>query len=426
MTGGPGPPPNGGPARVSRQLQSLPARTGTWAANPILTPPGTPATQESRADSKDTISSERDPEAEAAARTAKAAAQRAAAAAEDAAEAARSHTEGALSSLQRPIRPLITEAARDAARAAADAAWRAAQEASQAEAAAYAAMGGGEVRARQTAVAASARAEDAAKQAREAAEEAGDRPYWVSSTFASPPPDMNGFLAAMRRATSSQSAFVEGETRYHAEDYRGARERFSEAVRLEPSFDEARARLGWAEYFDRDYPAATITFKTALRRQPSWEGLYDGLGWSRLRAGRPRLAREAFRAALALEPDYVDALVGLGSVEFELERYSEAVPPLTTALRRLRSPFGDDPPQVSDVQVKIGWSLYHLGRYEDALTAFQTGSRGRRDAHRFHTGMGWCYLRLDRRGDARQAFERALALQPGYGEALEGLQLASR
>ena len=116
---------------------------------------------------------------------------------------------------------------------------------------------------------------------------------------------------------------------------------------LDPDHDEARALLGWAEYFDGDHPAATITFKTLLRRQPGWEGLYDGLGWSRLRAGRPRLAREAYRAALAIEPEYVDALVGLGSAEFELKRYAEALPPLTTALRRLRPLVGEDPPQAS-------------------------------------------------------------------------------
>jgi Flp pilus assembly protein TadD len=163
-----------------------------------------------------------------------------------------------------------------------------------------------------------------------------------------------------------------------------------------------------------------------LRRRPDWEGLYDGLGWSRLRAGRPRLAREAFRAALGLAPEYVDALIGLGSAEFELRRYSEALPPLTTALRRLKPMFGEDPPQVSNVQAKIAWSLYRLGRYADALTAFQAGSRTRRDEHLFFTGMGWCYLGLERRGEARVAFERALALQPGHKDALDGLRFASR
>ena len=237
---------------------------------------------------------------------------------------------------------------------------------------------------------------------------------------------MNGFFATLRRATWSQSVFVEGEAHYSANDYRSARERFSEAVILEPGHDEARALLGWAEYFDEDFHAAMITFKAALRRRPDWEGLYDGLGWSRLRAGRPRLARAAFRAALALTPEYVDALIGLGSAEFELGRYSEALPPLTTALRRVKPLLGAQPPQVADVQAKIAWSLYRLGHYEDALAAFQAGSRARRDEYLFYTGMGWCYLGLERQGEARVAFERALVLQPGYRDALDGLRFTSR
>jgi hypothetical protein len=44
----------------------------------------------------------------------------------------------------------------------------------------------------------------------------------------------------------------------------------------------------------------------------------------------------------------------------------------------------------------------------------------------FQTGIGWCYFQLQRQTDARAAFERALALQPGYGDALAGLRLVSR
>ena len=195
---------------------------------------------------------------------------------------------------------------------------------------------------------------------------------------------------------------------------------------VEPGNDEARAVLGWAEYFDGDHSSATITFKTALRRQPNWEGLYDGLGWSRLRVGHPRLARDAFHAALALEPQYLDALIGLGFAEYELRRYSEAMPPLTTALSQLTPTIGEELFQAQRVRAKIGWSLYHLGRYQDALVVFQTGAGAQRDAHVFQAGMGWCYLRLQRSGDARVAFERALALEPSYEDAVEGLRLASR
>ena len=58
------------------------------------------------------------------------------------------------------------------------------------------AIGGGG-QARHTAVAASARAEDAALQALEAAEEAKDRPRWIAPAMATPPPELTGFFGRL-------------------------------------------------------------------------------------------------------------------------------------------------------------------------------------------------------------------------------------
>src|SRR5262249_60021418 len=130
----------------------------------------------------------------------------------------------------------------------------------------------------------------------EAADEATDD---VSqSATAAPAQSRPGWLDRIRQNTEAKAAFESGRLRYQAQDFLGARRHLEEAVRLNPELDEARALLGWAEYFSGATRASTVTFKTALQRQPTWEGLYDGLGWSRLRLNRPSLARDAFRAAL--------------------------------------------------------------------------------------------------------------------------------
>jgi tetratricopeptide (TPR) repeat protein len=233
-----------------------------------------------------------------------------------------------------------------------------------------------------------------------------------------------GVLESLRRGVLAQNAFRQGKALYDARDYEKARERFSEAVALEPHHDEAQALLGWSEYFLGEYRAAAISFKTALQRQPTWEGLYDGLGWSRLRLRRYHLASEAFRAALDLNPDYVDAMIGLGSAQFELARYEAALPPLQTAMRRLEPMVGEEPADLHGVRAKVAWSLFYLGRYGDALGLFQRALRARPDWHGLHNGVGWCQLKLGRKDDARASFQRALSLNPGYEDALEGLRQA--
>lgn len=240
--------------------------------------------------------------------------------------------------------------------------------------------------------------------------------------FAGAAAEAQGLLESFRRGVRAQAAFTRGRALYAAGDYRSARERFEEALALEPGHDEARALLGWTQYFLGEYRGAIITFKTALRRQPTWSGLYDGLGWSRLRLGRYHLAAEAFRAALDQDPDYTDALIGLGSAQFELGRYEVALRPLERALRQLRPLAGPEPPELAHVRAKAAWSLYYLGRYREALALFEEGIRMTPDWYGLHNGAGWCYLKLGEKARARAAFERALALRPGYEDALEGLR----
>ena len=231
-----------------------------------------------------------------------------------------------------------------------------------------------------------------------------------------------GALDTLRRGVQSQTALNQGRTLYDARDYRGAHDRFAEALALDPANDEALALLGWSQYFLGEYRAAIITFKTALRRQSTWGGLHVGLGWSRFRLGRHHLASEAFRAALDLNPDHVDAMVGLGSAQFELGRYEAALPPLRKAMQRLEPLAGAPPPELPAVRAKTAWALYYLGRHRDALTLFEQAIRATPDWHGLHNGAGWCYLKLGEKKKARTAFERALSLEPGYEDAAEGLR----
>jgi tetratricopeptide (TPR) repeat protein len=233
-----------------------------------------------------------------------------------------------------------------------------------------------------------------------------------------------GGLGGLQRGMQSQALLRQGRVLYEAGDYRAARDRLLDAVALDESNDQANALLGWSHYHLGEYRAAAIIFKAGLRRQPSWDGLSDGLGWSRFRLGRYHLAIEAFQAALDFSPDHGDALIGLGAALFELGRYEAAIPPLERGLRGMKTVAGLEASEAPAARARLAWSLYYVGRYVEAVDAFERALRSAPQGAGLYNGLGWCHLRLGDRQRARLAFERALALQPGYDDAAEGLRQA--
>jgi len=222
----------------------------------------------------------------------------------------------------------------------------------------------------------------------------------------------------------AEASFARGTALLEERKYREARDNFAEATMLYPEHDQARALLGWSQYFLGDLRGAVVTFKTALRRQPTWEGLHNGLGWSRLRAGRYQLAADSFRAALNRNPDYVDATNGLGSALFEWGNYGEALPQLEKALHGSRRVFGPEPAEVTTLRGKMAWSLYYLDRPREALAMFIRASLAAPESSQYQVGMGWSYLKLGQKHDARAAFQRAMKLGPTDETVREGLRRA--
>jgi len=270
------------------------------------------------------------------------------------------------------------------------------------------------------------RARDAAERAWEAVEEAGDRPAQRTSASISRSTMSSGLFQNAWRGIRAEASFARGRSLFEARKYEEARELLREATALYPDHDEARALLAWSEYFLGDFRGAIVTFKTGLRRQPTWAGLYNGLGWSRFRLKRHHLAVGAFRPALDRNPSYVDALNGLGSALFELRQYDLALPPLEQALRGSQPLLSKEPTEALALRAKVASSLYHLGRFREALASFTRASLAAPDSRELQEAIGWCHIQLGQKDQAREAFQRALLLGPGNRTALEGLRRASR
>ncbi|PYN34527.1 MAG: hypothetical protein DME01_14800 [Candidatus Rokuibacteriota bacterium] len=313
----------------------------------------------------------------------------------------------------------IADASKDAAQTAADASREASRAAEAAARAANSPTPDDVVVRRE-----SNRARAAAERAWEAVDEAADRPARSPSASSVLLTSSPGFFQGFRRSMQAEASFARGSALLEERKYQEARDQLAEATALYPEHDQARALLAWSEYFLGDFRGATISFKTALRRQPTWEGLSNGLGWSRLRLGRYQLAASAFQSALNRNSDYVDALNGLGSAQFERGNYEAALPPLEKALQGSRRLLSAEPPEVTTLRGKMAWSLYYLERHREALAMFIRASLAAPDSHQYQVGMGWCYLKLGQKDDARAAFRRAQQLGPTDEAVREGLRRA--
>jgi tetratricopeptide (TPR) repeat protein len=315
---------------------------------------------------------------------------------------------------------VIAEASQEAARVAAEASRDASAAAQAAARAANSSCPDAPVVVRREAN----RAREAAERAWEAVDEAADRPARPAPASSVVLTSSSGLFSGLRRSMQAEASFARGSALLESRKYQEAHDRFAEATALYPEHDQARALLGWSEYFLGDFRGATVTFKAALRRRPSWEGLHNGLGWSRLRLGRHQLAAAAFQSALDRNPDYVDAWNGLGSAQFERGNYEAALPPLERALEGSRRLLSAEPPEVTTLRGKIAWSLYYLERHREALAMFIRASLAAPDSHQYQVGMGWCHLKLGQKDEARAAFRRAMQLKPGDEAVREGLRRA--
>jgi Tfp pilus assembly protein PilF len=73
-----------------------------------------------------------------------------------------------------------------------------------------------------------------------------------------------------------------------------------------------------------------------------------------------------------------------------------------------------------------GWKLYALGDFGGALKTFRQLAElhsGAKQAYADpHDGIGWCLAKQGKFKDAREAFLRAIAIEPRYESSLKGLE----
>lgn len=128
-----------------------------------------------------------------------------------------------------------------------------------------------------------------------------------------------------------------------------------------------------------------------------WAGDYEG-------------ALSHFEQALEKNPQYAQAYYYIGSCNYKLGRYHEAIEVWKQAIRI-------DPDNVKAHTV-LGWCYYFkLGRYQDAIEAWKQAIRINPDFAEAHYRLGLPYFALGRDQDAIEAYKQAIRIKPDFAVA---------
>jgi tetratricopeptide (TPR) repeat protein len=148
-----------------------------------------------------------------------------------------------------------------------------------------------------------------------------------------------------------------------------------QAIALKPGYAEAYSNKGMALRSLKRFDEAVDVYRQAVRLRPSEAGFHFNLANALRDAGHLFDTESAYRRAVHLRPRYAAAINGLATALDNEGRAGEVLELLDKALLDL--------PDDAKLHVRRGRSLYYLGRLPEAAAAFR----------------------------------RAIAIEPGFGEA---------
>jgi tetratricopeptide (TPR) repeat protein/Tol biopolymer transport system component len=262
-------------------------------------------------------------------------------------------------------------------------------------------------------------------------------------------------------------------------DYPGAKRSFRRGLEIEPENVDLRNALGWtlfqegqsakaiAEYeralavdaenvkannnialaltelgkLDR----AASHFERSLAVEPKAE-IYSDLGFVLDRQGKGEEAVENYHKALELDPECASAHINLAVSLLRRDRLDEAAAHYESALRvkptaethnglgfvlskqgkvdeaiaQFREAIRADPKYTAAYNNLAG-NLIQQGKLSEAASYYRTSLDTKPNAI-LHNQLGAVLMRLGRADEAAQEFRKAIAMNPGYAEALRNLE----
>jgi len=194
------------------------------------------------------------------------------------------------------------------------------------------------------------------------------------------------------------------------ENLKRAAEQFEEATQIKNSALDAYFQLGMCYRDLALYAQASDTFKKALVLAPQDPAIYYQLGMLAMEQGYNREAEAHFLDGLRINSDHALILIAIGRLYIETKQIPSAISTLRQATQR-------------DPALWEGW--YELGRahmrareWKPALSALERARQVGSYAPDIYSAMATCYLKLNKKVEARQMVNETLQRDPNNAEAI--------
>jgi tetratricopeptide (TPR) repeat protein len=179
---------------------------------------------------------------------------------------------------------------------------------------------------------------------------------------------------------------------------------YERALAINPRYAVAYNNMGIALAGLGQHDEAISSYRHALRLQPCYAEASNNLGSSLWAMQRSAEAAELFKAALAARPGFHEARMNLGLALAALDRPDEAIAELRAVLRAQ--------PNHAVAHRNLADLLIRLNRHADAVAHLAKACDLQPGNAANHARKGVALQEMGRIDEARQCYERAIAIEP--------------
>ncbi len=193
------------------------------------------------------------------------------------------------------------------------------------------------------------------------------------------------------------------------ENLKFAAEQFEQSIALKPDAVDAYFQLGMTYHDLGLYDKSVAAFKRALQYAPNDPAIYYQLGTVAMDQFYDREAEAYLLEGLKINPDHVLILIALGRLYVRMNQAQAAISVLRQATQR-------------EPSLWEGW--YELGRahmkakeWKLALSALEQARQWNFEDSDIYSAMASCYLKTNKKAEARQMVRECLQRNPNNVEA---------